>query len=153
MPIPTLFEDFVGTTGLSDFPGAVHRRRASYAFPTRSAAPSARDSDLPFPRMVYPSMHRVSDRAGAGYLALATHPVWPSASPYSVGTSAEVCFAAQYPARPFPYRRFDSVLTDYAARLGARTPDRTGPKQACAGRETARPAAIRPARMRAASVR
>ena len=52
-------------------------------------------------------------------LALATHPVWPSTSPYSVGTPEEWSFAAEYPARPFPYRRFRSVLTDDAARLGA----------------------------------
>jgi hypothetical protein len=50
---------------------------------------------------------------------MATRPVWPSASPYGVGTPEEGSFAAEYPARPFPYRRFDSVLTDDAARLGA----------------------------------
>jgi hypothetical protein len=45
--------------------------------------------------------------------------MWPSASPYGVATPEESTFAAEYPARPFPYRRFDSVLTDDAARLGA----------------------------------
>ena len=50
---------------------------------------------------------------------MATHPVWPSASPYSVGTPEERTFAAEYPARSYPDRRFDSVLTDDVARLGA----------------------------------
>jgi hypothetical protein len=50
---------------------------------------------------------------------MATYPVWPSAPPYGVGTPEESAFAAEYPARPSPCRRFDAVLTDDAARLGA----------------------------------
>jgi hypothetical protein len=52
-------------------------------------------------------------------LAIDTRPVWPSASPYSVGTPKERSFAAVYPARTYPYRRFGPALTSTAARLGA----------------------------------
>ena len=46
---PALFGDFIGTTGLSDFPWSVHRRRASLDFPTRPAASicRGRPRDLP----------------------------------------------------------------------------------------------------------
>ena len=45
--------------------------------------------------------------------------MWPSASPYSVGTPEENTFAAEYPARPYPCRRFGAALAGNAARLGA----------------------------------
>jgi len=47
-----------------------------------------------FPSMVVPSVHGVCDRA-------------------------ESSFAAEYPARPFPCRRFDAALAGTAARPGA----------------------------------
>jgi hypothetical protein len=52
-------------------PRAVHRRRMSSDFPTRPANPSfAGDSRISrFPGMVCPSVHGVSDRAGAGYVS------------------------------------------------------------------------------------
>ena len=50
---------------------------------------------------------------------MATHPVWPSASPYSVGTPKKRTFVAEYPARPYPFRRFGDVLADDTARYGA----------------------------------
>jgi hypothetical protein len=50
----------------------------------------------------------------------------PSAISYSVGTPKDprlapwgMYFAAQYPARPYPYRRFAIALADDDARLGA----------------------------------
>ena len=55
-------------------------------------------------------------------LALATHPILPSAYTYCVGTpeglglSPEgMDFAAEYPARTFPCQRFTSVLTGSGA--------------------------------------
>ena len=50
---------------------------------------------------------------------MATPVVWPSAYSYSVGTPEGTTFAAQYPARPFPYRRFGGTLASDVARLGA----------------------------------
>lgn len=50
---------------------------------------------------------------------MATPVVWPSAYSYSVGTPEETTFAAEYPARSYPGRRFSLALTDDAARLGA----------------------------------
>ena len=40
-------------------------------------------------------------------------PKYPQLSPRAM------YFAAQYPARTYPYRRFTSVLADVGARLGA----------------------------------
>jgi hypothetical protein len=44
------------------------------------------------------------------HLALAMLQVWPSASPYSVGTPEKETFAAEYPACAYPYQRFASDL-------------------------------------------
>ena len=66
-------------------------------------------------------MRGVSDRAGSRMrLAMATHPVWPSASPYErrhpeVPGSQRSNFAAQYPACTFPCQRFTGVLADVGA--------------------------------------
>ena len=46
---------------------------------------------------------------------MSTRPVWPSASPYSVGTPEEGSFAAEYPARTYPCQRFDAALTGGSA--------------------------------------
>jgi hypothetical protein len=48
-------------------------------------------------------------------LAMATRPVWPSASYHSVGTPFFMYFAAQWLARMCPCQRFDCDLTGAAA--------------------------------------
>jgi len=50
-----------------------------------------------FPLIVYPSVLGVCDRGVRLRLAMATHPVWPPASPDSVATPEELAFAAEYP--------------------------------------------------------
>jgi hypothetical protein len=39
----------------------------------------------------------------------------PSASPYSVDVPEGISFAAEYPARTFPYQRFDAALASGSA--------------------------------------
>ncbi len=43
----------------------------------------------------------------------------PSASPDNVGVPEQDSFAAAYPARTYPYRRFGVSLAGLTARLGA----------------------------------
>jgi hypothetical protein len=43
----------------------------------------------------------------------------PSATLHSVGTPEDGPYAAEYPARPYPCRRFEPTLADDFARLGA----------------------------------
>ena len=52
-------------------------------------------------------------------LAISAHRVLPSAFSYSVGIPEGLSFAAQYPARTFPYPRFDAALANGSAGLGA----------------------------------
>ena len=65
---PASFGGFVGTTRRSDFPEPFIIGVRLCGFPTRPAAPSAAGNSgiSRFPCMVFPSVHRVSDRAGAG---------------------------------------------------------------------------------------
>jgi hypothetical protein len=39
----------------------------------------------------------------------------PSASPYGVGVPEDLFFAAEYPARTFPYQRFKAALASDSA--------------------------------------
>ena len=39
----------------------------------------------------------------------------PSASSYGVGIPEDISFAAEYPARTFPYQRFDAALASGSA--------------------------------------
>src|SRR5207253_253419 len=124
-----LFGDFVGTTGLSDCLGPFivgvcpwtsrrgpppHQRRAirgspgsrARCFRTCSGSLTARSlgascvGDAPSVAFRFSLQRRQ-----------ATHRVWPSASPYSVG-APERDFAAEYPACTFPCQRFTLVLAD-----------------------------------------
>jgi hypothetical protein len=52
-------------------------------------------------------------------LAISAHQMLPSALSYSVGIPEELSFAAQYPARTFPYPRFDATLAGGSAGPGA----------------------------------
>ena len=57
--------------GAVRLPGVVRHRRTPFGFPTRSAGPSPADNSRTsrFPRMVFPSVHRVSDRAGSWHVS------------------------------------------------------------------------------------
>jgi hypothetical protein len=49
------------------------------------------------------------------HLAISVHPMLPSASSYNVGVPKEGSYAAQYPARTFPYQRFSAALASGSA--------------------------------------
>ena len=117
---PAPFGGFAGTMGLSDFPEPcvigvrlAASRHGPQLHPLRAPLGSPGSRAWWFRACTGSVTARGPER-----LALATHPVWPSASPYSVGTP-ESSFAAEYPARPFPCRRFDAALAGAAARPGA----------------------------------
>ena len=62
---------------------------------------------------VVPPRQTIHTRRGVPVrLAISTHRMWPSASPYSVGTPEKIAFAAEYPARTYPCQRFATVLAD-----------------------------------------
>ena len=75
--------------GAIRLPTFVHHRRASEDFPMRPApwSGSGERGTSRFPCEVFPCMHRVFDRAGFRRVwRQATRRMWPSASPYGVGT-------------------------------------------------------------------
>jgi hypothetical protein len=95
--VPPLFEDFAGTTGLSDFPPPciavvslwVHGADLCRGAGQRRDLPaSVRETDVS-PREVLACVHGVFDPAGPGLLSLNEQPVLPSAKVESLGIPDE----------------------------------------------------------------
>ena len=120
---PPLFEDFAGTTGLSDFPPPciavvslwVHGADLRFSAGRRRDLPASVGETDVSPREVLACVHGVSDPAGPESLSHVERPVLPSAKIEKPRRPGGVHFGVQWPARTYPCQRFEIILANAPA--------------------------------------